>query len=82
MLGLVAAVPCALFGGLAGAALASDPDSNGKPADAPIGAVVGAAGGAVLCGLPAAAVGSLILRSRLVYVGTHRARRPRRGLTR
>lgn len=67
IVGIVAAVPCAIYGGLLGAFLATDPDSNGRPGRAPIGAMVGGAAGALACGLPAAGIGSLVKRWRLEY---------------
>lgn len=67
IVGIVAAVPCAIYGGLVGAFLATDPDSNGRPGRAPMGAMIGGAAGALVCGLPGFGIGSLIKRWRLEY---------------
>src|SRR5579859_5626080 len=48
--GMIAAVPCALYAGLVGAVIAGDPDSNGGPSHVPHGALVGAVIGGVVCG--------------------------------
>jgi len=70
---IVAAVPCAVYGALVGAFLATDPDSNGRPGRGPIGALIGGAAGALPCGFAGAGVGYLIKRWRLKFA------RPRVG---
>jgi hypothetical protein len=67
IVGIVTAVPCAIYGGLVGAFLATDPDSNGRPGRGPLGATIGGAAGGFACGLPGFGVGSLIKRWRLEY---------------
>jgi hypothetical protein len=67
IVGIVTAVPCAIYGGLVGAFLATDPDSNGRPGRGPLGATIGGATGAFACGLPGFGIGSLIKRWRLEY---------------
>lgn len=67
VLGLIAAVPCALYGGLVGAFIGGDPDGNGSPRRATIGLLVGMIGGGVVCGSVGAAIGSLFPRWRLEY---------------
>ncbi len=67
MLGIVAAVPCAVYGGLLGAFLATDPDNLGRPGRGPAGALTVGALGGVICGSLGAGIGSLIKRWRLEY---------------
>jgi hypothetical protein len=66
--GLLAAIPCALFGGLLGAAIATDPDSNGRPGRGAGGALLGAALLGAPCGVLGAGIGSLIKHWQLEYV--------------
>jgi hypothetical protein len=64
--GIAAAVPCAILGGIAGHGLATDPDGGGPPQ--PVrGTLIGAAVGAVICGLPASVIGTFFHRRKLVY---------------
>jgi hypothetical protein len=67
ILGLIAAVPCAVYGGLVGAFIGGDPDGNGSPGRATIGLLIGMIGGGAVCGSLGAAIGSLIPRWRLRY---------------
>ncbi len=67
ILGIVAAVPCAVYGGLVGAFLATDPDSNGRAGRGPVGALTGGAVGGFACGLLGVGIGSLFKRWRLEY---------------
>jgi hypothetical protein len=67
IVGIVAAVPCAIYGALLGEFLATDPDSNGRPRRGPLGATIGGAVGGLACGLPGFGIGSLIKRWRLLY---------------
>src|SRR3954464_11383097 len=66
-LGVVAAVPCAIFGALVGEAIGSDPDSNGGPGQGGRGALIGASLLGIPCGLLGAGVGYLIRPWRLEY---------------
>lgn len=66
----ITATPCALYGGLVGAFIAGDPDSNGSPDQAPFGAVIGALAGGAVCAVPGAILGWLVPRWTLV---AHRA---------
>jgi hypothetical protein len=66
-LGVIAVIPCAIFGALVGDAIGSDPDSNGGPGQGGRGALIGAALLGVPCGLLGAGVGYLIRPWRLEY---------------
>jgi hypothetical protein len=66
-LGIVAAVPCALYGALVGSFLASDPDSGGKPSHGALGGLIGGVIAGSVCGAAGAVVGSLIRRWQLEY---------------
>jgi hypothetical protein len=65
--GLILGVPCALFGGLVGSFIGSDPDSNGSPRRATVLLILGMAGGGVVCGSAGAFIGSWFRRWRLEY---------------
>jgi hypothetical protein len=65
-LGIVAAVPCALFGAAVGASLAGGPDGGGKSAGTLGGLMGGLIAGSV-CGAAGAGVGSLIRGWQLEY---------------
>lgn len=67
MLGIVAAIPCGLFGAMVGGFIASDPDSGGKPSHGALGALIGALIAGAGCGAGGAAIGSLIRRWQLEY---------------
>ena len=67
ILGLIAAVPCAVFGGLVGSFIGGDPDSNGSPRRATGLLLIGMLGGGALCGSVGAGIGSLIRRWQLEY---------------
>lgn len=67
IVGIVAALPCALYGALVGESLASDPDSGGKPSHGALGALIGGVIAGAGCGAGGAAVGSLIRRWQLEY---------------
>lgn len=66
ILGIIAGVPCAVFGGLVGA-LAGGPDSSGGSGRAAAGILIGMLGGGFVCGSVGAGIGSLIRRWRLEY---------------
>lgn len=65
--GILAAIPCAVFGALIGEFIATDPDSNGRPGRGPYGALIGAVLFGAPCGGLGAAIGSLFHRWRLEY---------------
>ena len=67
IVGLVLGVPCAVYGGLVGAFIGSDPDSNGSPRRATALIILGTAGGGFVCGSAGAFIGSWFRRWRLEY---------------
>jgi hypothetical protein len=67
MVSTLTGIPCALLGALVGAAIASDPDSNGGSGREGGGALEGAALLGVPCALVGAGVGALIRHWPLVY---------------
>jgi hypothetical protein len=67
VVGLIAAVPCAVLGAAAGAFFGGDRDSGGSPARQKSGAVVGAVAGGLFCGAVGAGIGSTIRPWRLEY---------------
>jgi hypothetical protein len=67
LVGFIAGLPCALFGGLVGDFIGGDPDSNGSQGRATVGMLIGFLGGAFVCGSVGAGIGSLIRRWRLEY---------------
>jgi hypothetical protein len=68
LVGMVAALPCAIFGGMVGDFIGGDPDGNGTPGRALAYSFIGLAVGGVVCGSAGAILGSLIPRWRLEYV--------------
>jgi hypothetical protein len=66
ILGIIAGVPCAVFGGLVGS-LAGGPDSSGGSGRAAAGIIIGMLGGGFVCGSIGAGIGSLFRRWRLEY---------------
>lgn len=68
IVGLILGVPCALFGGMVGSFIGSDPDSNGSPRRATVLLILGMAGGGFVCGSAGAFIGSWFPRWRLEYV--------------
>jgi len=68
ILGLIAALPCAVFGGAVGGFVGGDPDSQGSSGKAALFSIIGILVGGVVCGSVGAGVGSLIERWRLEYV--------------
>ena len=67
MVGIIAAVPCAVFGAMVGGFIATDPDSNGSPGGGAIGALIGAVIGGAPCGGLGAILGSFFRRWQLEY---------------
>jgi hypothetical protein len=67
ILGIIAGVPCAVFGGLVGSFIGGDADSNGSPRREIVLGLVGFVGGAFVCGSVGAGIGSLIRRWKLEY---------------
>ena len=67
ILGLIAALPCALYGGAVGAFLGSDPDGQPSSAKAVLYPIIGILAGGALCGTVGAGIGSLIERWRLEF---------------
>jgi hypothetical protein len=68
LVGMVAALPCAIFGSMVGDFIGGDPDGNGTPRRALIYSLIGLAVGGALCGTAGAIFGSFIPRWRLEYV--------------
>ena len=67
LVGIVAAVPCAIFGLMVGTFIGGDPDSQGSSGKAIVEGLIGAIGGGFLCGVVGAGFGSLIPQWRLEY---------------
>ena len=67
LIGIIAAVPCALYGAMVGGFLGSDPDGNGSEGRGLLFSVIGLLGGGAVCGMVGAGVGSLIWRWELEY---------------
>jgi hypothetical protein len=67
LVGIIAAVPCAIFGLMVGTFIGGDPDSQGSSGKAIVDGLIGAIGGGFLCGGVGAGFGSLIPRWRLEY---------------
>ena len=67
LVGIVAAVPCAIFGGMVGDFIGGDPDGNGSSGRASLYSLIGVAVGGVVCGTVGAIFGSLIPQWRLEY---------------
>lgn len=65
--GIVAAIPCAIFGGLVGSFIGGDPDSNGSPNRSTIMGLLGFALGGLVCGGVGAEIGSMFERWPLAY---------------
>jgi hypothetical protein len=70
LVGMVAALPCAIFGGMVGDFIGGDPDGNGTPGRALSYSLIGLALGGVVCGSAGAILGSLIPKWRLEYFRT------------
>ena len=68
ILGVIAALPCALFGAAVGGFVGGDPDSQGSSGKAALFSIIGLLAGGAVCGSVGAGVGSLIERWRLEYV--------------
>ena len=68
LLGLIAAIPCALYGAAAGGFIGTDPDGQPSSAKGIVFPIIGLVAGGAVCGLVGAGVGSLIERWRLEYV--------------
>jgi len=67
LVGLIAGLPCALFGGLVGNFIGGDPDSQGSPGRATVLTLLGFLGGGLVCGSVGAGIGSLIRYWHLEY---------------
>jgi hypothetical protein len=67
LFGIIAAVPCALFGAMVGGFIGGDPDGQPSPGRELLFPIVGLLGGGAICGTVGAGVGSLIGRWRLEY---------------
>jgi hypothetical protein len=68
VLGLIAALPCAVFGAAVGGFVGGDADSQGSSGKAALFSIIGLLAGGAVCGSVGAGVGSLIERWRLEYV--------------
>lgn len=67
IVGIIAAVPCALFGAWVGGFIGGDPDGNPSPQREILFPIIGMLGGGAVCGAVGAGVGSLIPLWRLEY---------------
>jgi MFS family permease len=67
LVGMVAALPCAIFGGMVGDFIGGDPDGNGTPRRALVYSLIGLAVGGAMCGTAGTIFGSFIPRWRLEY---------------
>jgi hypothetical protein len=67
LFGIIAGVPCALFGAMVGGFIGGDPDSRGSPRRELLLSIVGLLGGGAVCGSVGVGVGSLIRRWQLEY---------------
>jgi hypothetical protein len=67
LVGIITAVPCAIFGLMVGTFIGGDPDSQGSSGKAIVEGLIGAIGGGFLCGVVGAGFGSLIPQWRLEY---------------
>jgi hypothetical protein len=67
LVGMVAALPCAIFGGMVGDFIGGDPDGNGTPGRAVAYSLIGLTVGGVVCGSVGAILGSFIPQWRLKY---------------
>ena len=67
IVGLIAAVPCALFGAMVGSFIGNDPDGSRSSRHPIILTLVGLIGGGAVCGAVGAGAGSLITRWRLEF---------------
>jgi len=67
LVGIIAAVPCALFGAMVGGFVGGDPDGGGSPRREMLFSIIGLLGGGAVCGSVGAAIGSLIWRWQLEY---------------
>ena len=67
LVGIITAVPCAIFGLMVGTFIGGDPDSQGSSGKAIVEGLIGAVGGGFLCGVVGAGLGSLIPQWRLEY---------------
>ena len=67
VVGIIAALPCAIYGAVVGSFIGGDPDSNGSPARQTGLTIAGFAAGALICGSIGAAVGSTFRRWQLEY---------------
>jgi hypothetical protein len=65
--GIIAAIPCALFGAMVGGFVGGDPDSQGSDRRGLLFSIIGLLGGGAVCGTVGAGVGSLIGRWQLEY---------------
>lgn len=67
LVGIITAVPCAIFGLMVGTFIGGDPDSQGSSGKAIVEGLIGAVGGGFLCGVVGAGFGSLIPQWQLEY---------------
>jgi hypothetical protein len=67
LFGLIAGLPCALFGGAVGGFIGSDPDGKPGSTKSALFPIIGILAGGAVCGFAGAVIGSLIERWPLEY---------------
>jgi hypothetical protein len=67
IVGVIAAVPCAIFGGMVGSFIGNDPDGSSSSRHPIILTLVGLVGGGAVCGAVGAGAGSAIKRWQLEF---------------
>ena len=65
--GIIAAIPCAIYGAIVGGFIGGDADSNGSPRKQAVFTILGFGAGGLVCGSIGAIVGSSFQRWHLEY---------------